>query len=218
MLMNECVETDRLILHRHIFDDGMLYSQLNKKQQHSSPQALANLLKKNQNVIMHIFGWWIDVSSAYSAGMHISEDSKAWRHKEQLQYYIYEKETQKCIGIFCALIKNKEAYVLAWLSKDYQNKGYGKETAKALDKELFETLEIDKIKYECFTKNPNQKKVVSFLNAAQYQEEKSDKTSTLWVKTKEAYFSNFGVQPIFVKAKKASASIFNCFIKMFVRE
>ena len=145
----------------HIFENGTLFAQIKQKQQHSSAQALSDLLKKNQNVLTGIFGWWIDVASPYSAGIRIHEDSRAWRHKEQLQYYVYEKETQKCIGIFCAIIKKNEAYVLAWLAQNSRGKGYAREIAKAFDKELFETVNLDKVKYECFNLNPHKSKVCS---------------------------------------------------------
>ncbi len=216
--MHECVETKRLILHRHIFDDGTVLAQMNKKNCCSSPQALSLFLKHNQELISGIFGWWLDVASPYSAGWHIHDDARAWRHKEQLQYYIYEKETQKCVGIFCALIKNNEAYVLAWLSKEGQKKGYASEVALSFEKELFETLGVDKIKYECFNLNPYKKRVASFLIKMNYQEEITPNSSTLWIKTRDDYFKIMGVKPLLIKSKKIGVSFFNRFKNIFVRE
>ena len=216
--MNECVKTDRLILHRHIFENGTLFAQIKQKQQHSSPQALSDLLKKNQNVLKGIFGWWIDVASPYSAGIRIHEDSRAWRHKEQLQYYVYEKETQKCIGIFCAIIKKNEAYVLAWLSQNNQGKGYAREIAKAFDKELFETVNLDKVKYECFNLNPHKSKVRSFLTDVNYKEEKITTVSTLWSKTRGEYFLGLGIKPLLIKSKKIGISFFRRMMNIFINE
>lgn len=206
--MNECVETDRLILHRHIFENGTVFAQMGKKQSHSSPQALADLLKNNQNILKGIFGWWLDVASAYSAGIHIHEDSRAWRHKEQLQYYVYEKSSQKCIGIFCAIIKKNEAYVLAWISSNSQGKGYAREITKVFDKELFETLNIDKVRYECFNLNPHKSNVRSFLIASSYKEEKTTEQSTIWCKTKGDYYSKIGIKPLLIKSKNMGLSFF----------
>ncbi len=201
--MTDCLETERLILHRHIFEDGALDCLFSKKKIKSSPRALAKLIKRNNVVFGGIIGWWIDVSSVYSAGHHLVQDEKAWRLKRHLQYYIYEKESQKCIGIFCALIDKNEAYVLFWLSLEGQHKGYSSEITKETDKELFLTLGIKKVKYECFSFNPYFSKVSSFLKANGYTVVKNDTKSTVWEKTNNRYYEENQIMPApFIEQKK----------------
>ena len=91
--VKDFVETERLIMHRHIFEDGTLFQQMKKKRTASSPLALAAFIKNNKEVTDGIFGWWLDISSPYSAAFHIKEDEHLWRHKKQLQYYLYDKKT-----------------------------------------------------------------------------------------------------------------------------
>ena len=188
--MKDFVETERLVLHRHIFEDGALALLSSNKKIKSSPRALAKLIKKNNYVFGGIIGWWIDVSSVYSAGHHLVQDEKSWRLKKHMQYYIYEKESQKCVGIFCALIDKNEAYVLSWLSEDGQHKGYSSEVLKATDKELFLTLGVKKIKYECFLFNPYFKKVATFLENNGYAPTQRNERSVVWEKLREKYYGD----------------------------
>lgn len=191
--VKEFVETERLIMHRHIFEDGALFRQMQRKHASSSALALASFIKKNKEVTDGIFGWWVDISSPYSAAYHIKVDNHLWRHKEQIQYYLYEKKTAKCIGIFCALIKENKADVLVWLTKEAQRNGYAVEGAKAFEKELFLTLELDAVQYRCYQHNPNKQRVGAFLKFLDYLAPQEKNKAIIWTKTKDQFLNKNGL-------------------------
>lgn len=187
--MKEFVETERLILSRFIFEDGSLFQQMQKRHPSSSPVALAGLIKKNKEVMQGIFGWWNDIASSYSAAHHIRTDEHLWRHKKQFQYYLYDKRTEKCIGVFCSLVNENKAEVLVWLSKEAQRNGFAVEAAKAFEKELFLTAQVDAVEYRCYRHNPNKQRVAAFLKILNYPAPVENKNAFVWVKTKENFLS-----------------------------
>lgn len=187
--MKDFVETERLILSRFIFEDGSLFHQMQKKHPHSSSEALAYLIKNNKEVINGIFGWWADIASPYSAGYHIRMDEHLWRHKKQFQYYLYDKKTEKCIGVFCSLINENKADVLVWLSKEAQRNGFAVEAAKSFEKELFLTAGVDAIQYRCYRHNQNKQRVAAFLKILNYPSPIEGEKAFIWIKTKENFLS-----------------------------
>ena len=191
--VKDFVETERLIMHRHMFEDGTLFQQMKKKRTASSPLALAAFIKNNKEVTDGIFGWWLDISSPYSAAFHIKEDEHMWRHKKQLQYYLYDKKTANCIGIFCALIKDNKADVLVWLTKEAQRNGYAVEGAKAFEKELFLTLGLDAVQYRCYQHNPSKQRVGAFLKFLDYDSPKEDECVLIWIKDRTNFLSKNGL-------------------------
>ncbi|MBO7245027.1 MAG: GNAT family N-acetyltransferase [Alphaproteobacteria bacterium] len=191
--MKDFVETERLIMHRCIFEEGELFQHMQKKHPQSSATALAVFIKKNKEVTDGIFGWWSDISSPYSAMHHIKEDDHLWRHKKQIQYYLYNKKTEKCIGIFCALIKENKADILVWLTKDAQRNGYAVEGAKAFEKELFLTAGVDAIQYRCYRHNPNKQRVSAFLKFLDYPAPKEDDSVFIWIKEKTQFLQKNGL-------------------------
>lgn len=191
--MKDFVETERLIMHRHIFEDGALFRCMQKKHPVSSPMALATLIRRNKEVTDGIFGWWLDISSPYSAAYHIKEDNHLWRHKEQLQYYLYDKKNEKCIGIFCALINENKADVLVWLTKEAQRNGFAIEGAKAFEKELFLTLRVESIQYKCYRHNPNKQRVAAFLKFLDYGTAKEEKSAFVWEKQRRDFLQKQGI-------------------------
>ena len=216
--MTPFIETERLFLHRHIFEDGTVLSHIQKKGAvSSSPQALSDLIRRNQNIICKVFGWWKDISSPYSAGFHIKEDSKAWRDKKQLQYYVYDKQSARCIGLFCAIIdkEKKDAYVLAWLETKSQNKGYAREVAHAVERELFAAGVVQTISYECFDSNQDACKVGSFLSKEGYQCVRTNSKSVIWQKKNPILLAG----PQLICSKKSNNSgVFSWLKKIFVRQ
>lgn len=194
--MTPFIETERLFLHRHIFEDGTILSCLDKKNQMSSPQALSELIKRNKGVLAKVFGWWCDIASPYSAGFHIKRDERAWRAKKQLQYYVYDKKNERCIGIFCAIIdsEKQDAYMLTWLEKAAQNKGYAHEVATHVEKELFVNLNVKTITYECFDVNKDAYKMASFLAREGYKQTFTNHKSIVWQKRYEDYAFAHGLE------------------------
>lgn len=216
--MTPFIETERLFLHHHIFEDGTVLAHVQKKGAiSSSAQALSDLIKRNQSVISKVFGWWQDISSPYSAGFHIKDDLKAWRDKKQLQYYIYDKESERCIGIFCAIIdkEKKDAYVLAWLEEKSQNKGYAREVARAIEHVLFSTGLVQTISYECFDVNRYAHKVGAFLSKEGYQYMRTNFKSVVWQKKNPLSLKKARV----IGSKKTGNMMFFSWLKkLFVRE
>lgn len=191
--MKDFVKTKRLILSRYIVDDGVSmndeYLETHLKSIKSSPEKLSSLIKENADRYHGILGWWSDISSSYSAKRHILEDNRLWVHEQQLQYYVYEKDKNKCIGIICALCDKKEASVLGWLSKEVEGSHYASEIQKAMDYELFVEMGMHCIRRECSKKNPNFNRVVSFMtHAGGYSVQSDNSASTVWQKNKEMYF------------------------------
>lgn len=210
--MKNFVETERLVLHRFIFEDGTLFQQMQKKHPHSSALALAALIKKNKQIISGIFGWWSDISSPYSAGFHIKEDEKRWRHEQQFQYYLYDKKSEKCIGIFCALIENNQADVLVWLSDEGQRNGYAAEASKVFEKELFLTQGIDLIQYKCYQHNPNKQRVAAFLKVLNYTVPFEKGNAFVWQKSRREFLLQNGFKE--TKIQVANQKVISFFKRM----
>lgn len=192
--MKEFVVTDRLILSRYLFEESVPVSVEYIQQQgmvhRTSPQMLSALVKKNRERYRGILGWWDEIDSPYSAKKHILEDNKLWKRKKQLQYYIYEKENQTCVGIICALCDPiaKKAYTLGWLNEAVQGRHYASEIQTALDKELFVTMAMEYVSRECSRKNPNFPRVQSFLTHAGYKIVQEKEFSVIWEKSARTYF------------------------------
>lgn len=192
--MQDYLYTDRLVLSRYLpvekESDG---SESFYKKYKSSPYRLRKFIEKNQRVIGHIFGWWVDVLSEYTAAKHIIYDARLWEKKKQLQYYIFEKDKQECIGIVSVPIEKNEGYILLWLIPTAQNKKYAAEVYKAVEKELFLSLGVEKTVCECFKRNSNYAKVCNFMTHMGEFEVEEKTFSIRWVKTKQQYFKECGI-------------------------
>ncbi len=190
--VKDFIETDDLFFSRYIFDELTIKNITgisNSASFKSSPDALSRLIKKNRSRQAGILGWWSDISSAYSAKHHIAVDNKMWYKKEQLQYYIYEKDKPECIGMICALCKDKKATILFWLTEAGSGKHYGAQIQKAIDKELFVTMGMKEVCRTCIRRNPNFSKVESMLTHAGYEVSGENDGLIRWNKTSETYFN-----------------------------
>ncbi len=189
--MKNFVETDDLFLSRYIFDESTVQNMANVSNLasfKSSPEALSRFIKKNRARQAGILGWWSDIASAYSAKHHIAVDNKMWYKKEQLQYYIYEKGNPECIGMICALCKDKKATILFWLTEAGSGKHYGAQIQEAIDKELFVTMGMKEVYRTCIRRNPNFPKVEAMLTHAGYEISEKNESLTRWNKTAETFF------------------------------
>lgn len=140
------IETDRLILRKaKLFDLDNIYNNV------WSDSSIAN------NML------WEVTKSKESAIDRLNRTIKY--QNNHYAYFICLKDTDKAIGFVGIFEKEEDIYedTGICISKKYQNRGYGKETLKAIIDLVFNKLNGNCILYSCFSTNIKSRKLCTSL-------------------------------------------------------
>lgn len=124
---------------------------------------IVDVVKNNQKYLAEFLPWAENYDPA-STHIFILDSIESFKNNSRFDYSIfYQNKFVGACGSHIIDYENKKTSIGYWLAQDYQGKGIITQSCKVLIKELFESLDIEKIELFCDIKNTKSQQVAERL-------------------------------------------------------